>query len=261
MVLSGGGVGQLKTISVELNKMMDGRSDNLRHLLGQLDLLIGSLDDQKGNIISALASIDKLASTLNEEKATFTAALDAMGPALKVLNRQHTALVTMLSELDKLGAVGTRVISGSRADIVASVKHLQPILRGLVAAGEELPLGLATMVSFPFPEKAGTIAKGDYANALFKMTFDLNKLLADPVGELPDLPGLCYNIPQLSDLCDAATGLDTTPSAQANPLAGLGQLGGLLTGNGGTTGAKPADGVGGLLGLLGGSGGLLGGGR
>ncbi len=60
MVLSGGGIGQLKTISVELNNMLNGRTDQARHLLGNLDRLIGALDEQKGDIITAMESIDRL---------------------------------------------------------------------------------------------------------------------------------------------------------------------------------------------------------
>ena len=52
MLLSGGGIGQLKTISHELNNMMNGRQDQARHLLGNLDRMIGGLDEQKGDIIA-----------------------------------------------------------------------------------------------------------------------------------------------------------------------------------------------------------------
>ncbi len=217
MVLSGGGVGQLKTIAVEMNKMMDGRADTIRHVLGQLDHLVGSLDDQKSDIIAAMDSIDRLTATLNKEKSTFQGALNAMGPALRTLNRQHRALVTMLGELDRLGEVGTRVLDKSRDDIVASVRHLKPIVTRLAEAGDALPQGLATMASFPFPEKAAAIAKGDYANALFKLDIDLNKFLKGQ--GLPDFAGLCYNIPLFSALCDIITGKSSTP-AQTPPATG-----------------------------------------
>jgi phospholipid/cholesterol/gamma-HCH transport system substrate-binding protein len=61
MVLSGGGIGQLKTISVELNNMLNGRQDEARHLLGNLERMVGALDDQRGDIIKAMESIDSAA--------------------------------------------------------------------------------------------------------------------------------------------------------------------------------------------------------
>jgi phospholipid/cholesterol/gamma-HCH transport system substrate-binding protein len=185
---------------VELNKMMTGRADNIRHVLGQLDALVGTLDEQKSNIITAMESIDRLTATLNREKRTFEGALDAMGPALEVLNDQHAALVKMLEQLDRLGRVGTRVIRGSRENIVASLRHLRPVLEQMNDAGDALPRGLSLLASFPFPKEAGDIAKGDYANALFKMELDLGKVLKSPGSQLPDLIEVCSTTP-LAPVC------------------------------------------------------------
>ena len=197
-LLSGGGVGQLHTITVELNKMMDGRTDDVRHLLGQVNDLVGTLDQQKSNIIRAMGSVNRLASTLVREKHTIGSALDAMGPALKVLNRQHHDLMRMLVALDRLGVVGKRVLGASKDNIVASLRHLQPTLTKLADAGNSLPRGLSMMASFPFPKEAANIAMGDYANALFKMDIDLNKLLnGDGHGGngLPNLVEICSATP------------------------------------------------------------------
>ena len=180
MLLSGGGVGQLKTISHELNNMMNGRQDQARHLLGNLDQMIGGLNEQKGDIIAAMESIDRLSATLVKEKDVIGEAIDSMGPALKVLNRQHKALMTMLRQLDKLGVVGTRVLNASTDNIVASLRHLQPTLTKLGDAGDSLANGLSMLASFPFPKEAANIVRGDYANALFHMEIDLNKIIRSP---------------------------------------------------------------------------------
>ncbi len=166
MLLSGGGIGQLKTISVEMNKMLNGRQDQARELLANLDTMVGALDKQKNDIIAAMDSVNRLSATLVKEKDVIGAALDSMGPALKVLNQQHAALMTMLRQLDKLGVVGTRVLNASTDNIVASLRHLQPVLTKLADAGDSLPNGLSMLASFPFPKEAADIARGDYANAL-----------------------------------------------------------------------------------------------
>lgn len=280
-LLSGGGVGQLKTISHELNEMLDGRDQDIRSMLGRLDTLVGSLDSQRQNIITAMESINRLAATLNKEKDAIGAALDAMGPALKVLNEQHATLMKMLKELDKLGVVGTRVLNASRDNVVATLKHLQPALKGLADAGDSLPRGLSLMASFPFPEAAGSLVKGDYANALFKMTFDLDKLvtgLSNGDTGLPNLLDVCSATPgaavcdQLPDgLIDVICQVDSSNllCPRNGPGAGAltdGLLGSILGGgtstkssqkSGGTApgSTAPKDGLGGLLG------GLFGGGR
>jgi len=195
LMLSGGGVGQLKTISAELNKMMDGRQTDLRDVLGRIESLVGSLDTQKTDIINAMSSINRLTSTLNKERRTIGAALDSFGPALKVLNQQHQALMTMLRSLDHLGVVGGRVIRESKDNVVAALKHLAPTLKKLADAGNSLPKGLMMLASYPFPKEAASLAKGDYSNALFYMEFDLNKILKGLVKGgntgLPDVKDLC----------------------------------------------------------------------
>jgi phospholipid/cholesterol/gamma-HCH transport system substrate-binding protein len=188
-LLSGGGVGQLGTITQELNNVMDGRTDNLRHLLGSLESVVGTLDDQKADIVRALESLNNLTATLNDEKRTITDALDVAGPAVKVLADQHDQLIAMLRSLDRLGAVGTRVIGASKDDILASLDHLRPILNRLHDAGESLAPGLNLLVSFPFPKEASEVVKGDYANTSIRADISLENLLPTD-GQIPpiDIP-------------------------------------------------------------------------
>jgi phospholipid/cholesterol/gamma-HCH transport system substrate-binding protein len=273
MVLSGGGIGQLKTISVELNNMLNGRQDEARHLLGNLERMVGALDDQRGDIVTAMESIDRLSSTLVKERETIGEAIDSMGPALKVLNRQHKSLMTMLRQLDRLGVVGTRVLNASTDNIVATLRHLKPTFEKLVEAGDSLPRGLSMMASFPFPEEAANIARGDYANALFHMDIDLNKLIKSPGDTLPDPINVCVGaLPtQVADLCKGLDDAAKQLVCQLNPrlsevlcpdgtigiprdedlptVPGLPGLGGTRGGNGNGGGG------GGLGGLLGGGGG------
>jgi len=148
-LLSGGGVAQLGTITQELNKAMDGRQEDLRHLLGSLTGVVGTLDDQKADILRAMQSVSDLTATLNREKQTVTGALDVAGPAVKVLADQHDQLIAMLSALDRLGVVGTRVITASKDDLLESLDHLAPVLSKLRRAGDKLAPGLNLIVSFP----------------------------------------------------------------------------------------------------------------
>ncbi|ABL82322.1 MULTISPECIES: MCE family protein [unclassified Nocardioides] len=188
-LLSGGGVSQLGTITHELNQVMDGRTERLRHLLGSLESVVAALDDQKADIVTAMESLDHLTSTLNAEKKTVTDALDVAGPAVEVLAAQHDELIAMLRSLDRLGAVGTRVIGQSKADILASLDHLQPILQRLHDAGDDLAPGLNLLVSFPFPKEASEIVKGDYANTSIRADISLENLLpGQSGGGIPGIP-------------------------------------------------------------------------
>jgi phospholipid/cholesterol/gamma-HCH transport system substrate-binding protein len=194
-LLSGGGVGQLGTITQELNNVMSGRTGRVRHLLGSLESVIGTLDQQKAQIIAAMESMNDLATTLNAERKTIGDALDVMGPAVSVLADQHQELMQMLGALQRLGKVGSRVIGASKENLIASLAHLRPVLTKLNAAGKSLAPGLDMMISFPFPQEAANVVKGDYANASIRAGINLETFLPDdggggggPIPPLPD-PG------------------------------------------------------------------------
>jgi phospholipid/cholesterol/gamma-HCH transport system substrate-binding protein len=218
-LLNGGGVGQLKTITTELNAVFDGRQDRLKHVLRELGTLVAGLDAQKGDIIQAMESLNELTGTLNREKATVTAALDSMGPAVTVLADQHDELMAMLRALDRLGRVGTRVVNATKDDLLADLHHLRPVLREINRVGDQLPAALSLLISFPFPIESNDIVYGDYANTSIVFSIDLNNLL------------------------QAGDGLRAAPRAtQSGSGSGSGS---------GTTGDVPAPDLSGLAGLPG----------
>lgn len=195
-LLARGGVGQLKTVSTELNAMMTGRTENLRSVLDRLDAAVGTLDDSKSQIIVAMEQVDRLTATLNKERGTIKDAFDSFGPALKVLHQQHNDLVDMLESLDKLGTVATRVINTSGDNIVEAFHLLRPTLKQLADAGDALPQGLMMLASFPFPKQSADLARGNYSNALFHLELDLNQvvqgLLTGKNTGLPELLQICF---------------------------------------------------------------------
>ncbi|MEV7687057.1 MCE family protein [Streptomyces bungoensis] len=184
-LLNGGGVAQLKTITVELNKALGGREDRVRSLLKQLDTFLGGLDHQRAEIVRALKGVDRLAERLKKEKKTIALAVDTMPPALKVLADQRKDLTKMLTALAGLGRTGTRVVNASHDDTVADLKKLRPILQELNKAGDDLPDSLEILTTYPFPRNATDAVKGDYVN--LKITADLD--LADLYGNVTGKPG------------------------------------------------------------------------
>ncbi|MGI5193823.1 MCE family protein [Streptomyces sp. CA-288835] len=228
-LLNGGGVAQLKTITVELNKALAGRENRVKSLLKELNTFIGGLDKQRKDIVRALEGIDRLAKRLGKEKKTIARAVDTMPPALKVLADQRRDLTKMLTALSKLGKTGTKVINASRDDTVANLKQLRPILQQLNKAGDDLPNSLELLTTYPFPRNAVDAVKGDYVNLKITADLDLTGIygnLTDKPGEgdgkdegqdggpdVPDLPEL-PDVPDVPDLPDVPTptGLPGTPN-------------------------------------------------
>lgn len=203
VVLTGGGVGQLQTITHELNQMMEGRTGQLKSVLTEVNTLVATLDDQRNDIIGAMESINGLSETLIAEKETIGDAIDAAAPAIDTLRDQHSRLVSMLTELDKLGTVGTRVINETKDNLIAELRHLEPVLRKLADNGDALVPGTTAALSYPFPIDAGDAIHGDYANVVF--LFQVKLVPISEGGLLPttleDLNTLCLATP-LAPICD-----------------------------------------------------------
>ncbi|MBT2443579.1 MCE family protein [Streptomyces sp. ISL-36] len=211
-LLNGGGVAQLKTITTELNKALDGREDRVKSLLTELNTFVGGLDAQKKEIVRALEGIDKLSATLAKEKKTIDQALTTVPPALKILADQRTKLTAMLTSLSALGATGTKVINASRADVIANLRALQPILRQLNKAGADLPNALELLTTYPFPRNVVDAVKGDYVNLEVTADLDLRSLY----GNLADEPA-----PPKSPSTPGKPGQPTQPSLPGLPTPGL----------------------------------------
>ncbi|CAM5609007.1 MCE family protein [Streptomyces chartreusis] len=225
-LLNGGGVAQLKTITVELNKALEGRENRVGSLLKELNVFLGGLDEQKQDIVRALKAVDRLAKRLGREKRTIAEAVDAMPPALKVLADQRRDLTRMLTSLSKLGRTGTRVVNASHDDAVANLRQLRPILQQLNKAGGDLPDSLELLTTYPFPRNAVDAIKGDYVN--LHITADLD--LAGIYGNLTEKPGggrggdgkpQGPGLPETPDLPDVPDppSLPTVPAPTALPSA------------------------------------------
>ncbi|MFG2457579.1 MCE family protein [Streptomyces sp. NPDC048523] len=226
-LLNGGGVAQLKTITVELNKALNGRENRVRSLLKELNTFIGGLDDQRKDIVRALKAVDRLAGRLGKEKKTIAQAVDAMPPALKVLADQRRDLTKMLTALSKLGKTGTKVVTASHDDTVANLKQLRPILQQLNTAGDDLPNSLELLTTYPFPRNALDAVRGDYVNLDITADLDLSDLYGNLTGgsgksgegngdsKQPEAP----DIPDLPDLpaVPTPTALPSTPSLPSSP--------------------------------------------
>ncbi len=244
-LLNGGGVAQLKTITVELNKALEGRENRVKSLLKELDTFLGGLDERKKDIVRALKAVDRLAKRLGKEKKTIAEAVEEMPPALKVLADQRRDLTRMLTALSQLGRTGTKVINASHDDTVANLKQLRPILRQLDKAGDDLPNSLELLTTYPFPRNAVDAIKGDYVNLHITADLDLAGIygnLTDRPGggdrdgdedtrrpglpEAPDLP----DVPDLPELpgVPAPTALPDGPSVRPSPSVPSGGGGDLL---------------------------------
>ncbi|SFC60497.1 phospholipid/cholesterol/gamma-HCH transport system substrate-binding protein [Nocardioides terrae] len=187
LVLNGGGVAQLKTISTELNKALAGHEDAARSVLTQVQVLMGHLDDNKASIVQALESIDRLSQSVRSQEKTIDAALGELPSALQSIDAQRKDLVTMLQALSHLGDVGVRVINASKTATINVVQNLEPTLTQLANAGDSLVNSIGTALTYPFvdevvgrdPQVARNLHMGDYVNLSIDLQVDVGGPLED----------------------------------------------------------------------------------
>ncbi|GAA3525225.1 MCE family protein [Nocardioides daeguensis] len=218
LVLNGGGIAQLKTISTELNLALEGREDSAKSVLTQVSSLMGQLDQRKQDIVNAIESVNRLAVTAKKHQASIDRALEELPSALDSLDRQREDLVKMLDGLTQLSDVGVRVIKTTKTATVDTLKMLDPVLYQIAQAGDDFAKGFSTFLTYPFvddavgrdPQVARNLHMGDYVNLSVDLQLDLGNLrLPDlvciPLNDLPDLP-----LDQLVDLKTLCSGVTQT---------------------------------------------------
>jgi phospholipid/cholesterol/gamma-HCH transport system substrate-binding protein len=240
LLLNGGGVDQLNTITKELNNATSGREPDIKALLDNANQLVTNLDQQSRNITRAIDGLNRLSSTLNDQKDKLVGAVDNLGPGLGVLESQRGQLVTMLNALDNLSGVATETVNASQKDLVADLKALTPTLQKLGEAGNDLPKALEILLTFPFSDQAVNDVKGDYFNLFAKVDLNLKTVVENLGNSRQNI--LSGQLP----LDGLTGGVSGTPANQPPPLPipgengqsgqtkpGLGNLFGLLSGGAG----------------------------
>lgn len=192
LLLNGGGVGQLKSITQELNQAFDGRTEEIKSVLNELDTFVSAIDEDRETIVATLENLNRLAERARAQQGTIENALDDVPAALRSLDGQREDLVRLLESLTRLSDVGVRVIRESKDSTIASLEDLGPVLEGLADAGDALPKALQVYLTYPFideavgrdPQVARNLRMGDYTNLSVDLDLDLLNL------SLPGLPGL-----------------------------------------------------------------------
>jgi len=165
LLLNGGGLAQLHVITTELDAALAGNEPQVRSLIGQLGTLLGNLSAHRQDILTAIDGLDKLSATLAARDRQIGHVLDHLTPGLEVLAEQRSQLVTMLTALHRLSGVAVTTINASEANFAANLRSLAPILRELADAGQNLPLALQVLLTYPFTDQVLKDIKGDYLNA------------------------------------------------------------------------------------------------
>ena len=200
LLLNGGGVAQLKTITQELNLALEGREESAKSVFRQLRVFMGQLDENKADIIAAIESLNRLAIAAEKQLPTIDKALEELPSALESVDRQRDDLVEMLEALNQLSDVAVDVIARSKDATITSLKRLNPVLTQLAASGDDFTNAFHVFLTYPFvdevvgrdPQVARNLHMGDFTN--LSITLDV-----DVAGGASASPSLPTNLPTVLD--------------------------------------------------------------
>jgi len=177
MVLNGGGVGQIQDITEALSTAFDGRADDLRSLINQLDEYVGHLDDQKNDILAAAESLNNLVGQIAAQKPVVDKALETIPDALKVLSDQRQTIADAVQKLGQFSALASDSITQTKDALVQELRDVAPVLKSLADAGPALTRSLDVLTTYPFPKSTLTKwNRGDYANLTAVVDLTLSRL-------------------------------------------------------------------------------------
>lgn len=213
LLLNGGGLDKVRTISTEISAALEGREDSVKSLLTQVSSFVGQLDANRDDIVAAIDSLNEVAKGVRRQQPKINLALEELPSALLSIDRQRDDLVSMLQALDDLGDVGVRVIRRSKETTIESIRQLQPTLTQLANSGDDLINAFNVFLTYPFvdevvgrdPQVARNLHMGDYTNLSVELDLDLGNtplpgIPCTPLSQIPDTGPL----PDFEQLCDGA---------------------------------------------------------
>ena len=168
-LLNGGGVAQFQEISREFQAIGSGRTGELRTFLRDTEAMLGALDNNRQGMASAIDGIDALSQRLAENRDKLRTILDDLGPGVAELAGQRKEFTKLLAAMDRLSKVTVRTLDQAGDDMVADLQLLDPVLDGLADSGNNLPVSLEMLLTFPFTDAMLTAVRGDYINTFLKM--------------------------------------------------------------------------------------------
>ncbi|WP_303624126.1 MCE family protein [Mycolicibacterium arenosum] len=177
LLLNGGGIGEIQDITEALSTAFEGRENDLRSLIEQLDVAIGHLDDQKQDIIAAAESLNALVGQFSAQKPVVDRALQTIPNALAVLRDQRDNLTEALVQLGRLSALTADSVNQTKEALVQELEDLGVVLQELADAGPALTRALSFLPTFPFPKETLTNwIRGDYANLTLILDLTLSRI-------------------------------------------------------------------------------------
>jgi phospholipid/cholesterol/gamma-HCH transport system substrate-binding protein len=170
LLVNGGGLTQLQTVTEELEKALGGREGTVRQLLGQADTFLTQANATTADIDRALTALATVSRVLAANRATIDAAMTDIRPAARVLRENTPGLTRLLAKVTDFSATANDVVGTTRAQILQMLRQVSPVLDEFIANRDDLGPSLRALMSVNRDLNAAI--PGDYANMKLEMQLD-----------------------------------------------------------------------------------------
>jgi phospholipid/cholesterol/gamma-HCH transport system substrate-binding protein len=161
-ILNGGGIDQIHSITVELNKALSGRSKDGRALINNLNVVLAQLATHTTEIDATLSSIADLSKQLAAQRALIVRSLTELSPGIRALSADTAGFTRLLTHLSKVGRTATSVLASVQGTLVSDLKGLSPTLDTLTSLRGRLGPTLVGLRKFAL--LLDRAIPGDYLN-------------------------------------------------------------------------------------------------
>jgi phospholipid/cholesterol/gamma-HCH transport system substrate-binding protein len=170
LLVNGGGLSQLQTVTTELNAALGGREGTVRELMQRADTFLGQANATTADLDRALTALATVSQVLRANRATIRAALTDIRPAARVLRRNTPGLTRLLATLAEFSGTANDVVGATRAQVLQMLRQVSPVLDEFLANRDTLRPSLEALVSLN--RNINAAIPGDYANMKLEMQMD-----------------------------------------------------------------------------------------
>lgn len=196
LLVNGGGLSQLQTVTSELNAALGGREGTVRELMQRADTFLGQANATTADLDRALTALATVSQVLRANRATIRSAMTDLRPAARVLRRNTPGLTRLLARLADFSATANGVVGATREQVLQMLRQVSPVLDELLANRDVLRPSLEALVSLNRDINAAI--PGDYANMKLEMQMDKNTppdVLGPPGGSADSSGGTSSSAP------------------------------------------------------------------
>ena len=169
LLVNGGGLNQLQTVTDQLNAALGGREDTVRDLLVRANTFLDGADATTGDIDRALRALAAVSKIANQNRATIRAALHDIQPAAHVLRERTPDFTALLAKLAEFSGTANNVVGKTRAQILQMVREVSPVLQEFLDNSALLGPSLRALVDVS--NTLNDVVPGDYLSLKLGINF------------------------------------------------------------------------------------------